>query len=160
MLASFSCGSVKWGKSLLLRFYNARESRRRGQFRLFARYDRTAKPADGPKKNPFDSKELQASLTARRLKWPDNPPLTPPHPAALFRAPNLRYRYHMETRLDRRCLRCDKGFRAQRISAKYCTSACRQMAYLRRRYPPGDDGPLTWADFGALLWRPTPPDPD
>jgi hypothetical protein len=73
----------------------------------------------------------------------------------------LRYRYRMERQLDRHCLRCDKGFRARRSSAKYCSNACRQMAYLNRHapsVPPG--GPLTWADFEAILWRPTPPDRD
>jgi hypothetical protein len=65
--------------------------------------------------------------------------------------------YRMETRLDRRCLRCDKEFRAQRSSAKYCCNGCRQLAYLRRLHPPGDGGPLTWADIEAILWRPTPP---
>jgi hypothetical protein len=63
-------------------------------------------------------------------------------------------------RLDRRCMRCDKGFRAQRSSAKYCSNACRQQAYLKRHRPPGGGGPLTWADVEAILWRPTPPDRD
>jgi hypothetical protein len=78
-------------------------------------------------------------------------------PGALFRAPNLRYR---NRQLDRRCLRCDKGVRARRSSAKYCSNACRQMAYLNRHAPPGGGGPLTWADIERLLWRPTPPDRD
>jgi hypothetical protein len=81
-------------------------------------------------------------------------------PAALFRAPNLRYRYRMERSLDRCCLRCDKGFRARRSSAKYCSNACRQLAYLDRHRPPGVGAPLTWADVEAMLWRPTPLDRD
>jgi hypothetical protein len=60
-------------------------------------------------------------------------------------------------RLERRCLRCDKAFQAQRASARFCSNACRQLAYLRRRYPPGEMGPLTWADIERMLWRPTPP---
>lgn len=62
--------------------------------------------------------------------------------------------------LERRCLRCEKAFQAQRASARYCSNACRQLAYLRRRYPPVSSdvgGPLTWADFEAILWRPPPP---
>jgi hypothetical protein len=54
-------------------------------------------------------------------------------------------------------MRCDKGFRARRSSAKYCSNACRQLAYLRRRHPPGEMGPFTMADIDRLLWRPTPP---
>jgi hypothetical protein len=34
------------------------------------------------------------------------------------------------------------------------------MAYLNRHRPPGAGGPLTWADFEAILWRPTLPDRD
>jgi hypothetical protein len=70
----------------------------------------------------------------------------------------LRYRYRMERWLDRRCLRCDKGFQARRSSAKYCSNACKQLAYLRRRHPPGEIGRFTMADIERLFWRPTPPD--
>jgi hypothetical protein len=65
-----------------------------------------------------------------------------------------------ERRLERRCLRCGEAFSAQRITARYCSNACRQMAYLNRHAPPGVGGPLTWPDFEAILWRPTPPDRD
>jgi hypothetical protein len=65
-----------------------------------------------------------------------------------------------ERRLERRCLRCGEAFSAQRITARYCSNACRQMAYLNRHAPPGGGGPLTWADFEAILWRPTPPNRD
>jgi hypothetical protein len=92
---------------------------------------------------------LDRLLTARK----------PGAPAALLRASNLRYRYRME-RLDRRCLRCDKAFLAQRTTARYCSNACRQMAYLNRHRPPGGGGPLTMADVEQWLWRPTPPNPD
>jgi hypothetical protein len=63
----------------------------------------------------------------------------------------------MERQLDRRCARCDKGFRARRSSAQYCSNACRQLAYLSRRYPPappGEIGLLTMADLDQMLWRP------
>ena len=63
-----------------------------------------------------------------------------------------------ERRLERRCLRCGEAFSAQRISARYCSNACRQLAYLRRRYPPGEMGPLTMDEMIGMLWRPTPPD--
>jgi len=66
----------------------------------------------------------------------------------------------MERRLKVRCARCDKGFRARRSSAKYCSNACRQLAYLNRHHPPGAGGPLTLADLDQLLWRPIPPNPD
>jgi hypothetical protein len=66
----------------------------------------------------------------------------------------------VERRLERRCLRCDEAFSARRITARYCANRCRQMAYLRRRHPPGEMGPFTWADFEAILWRPSPPDRD
>jgi hypothetical protein len=65
-----------------------------------------------------------------------------------------------ERRLERRCLRCGEAFSAQRITARYCSNACRQLAYLRRRHPPGEMGPFTMADLEAILWRPTPPDRD
>jgi hypothetical protein len=62
-----------------------------------------------------------------------------------------------ERRLERRCLRCGEAFSAQRVTAKYCGNVCRQLAYLRRRYPAGEIGPFTMADLEAILWRPTPP---
>jgi hypothetical protein len=62
-----------------------------------------------------------------------------------------------ERRLERRCLRCGEAFSAQRITARYCSNACRQIAYLRRRHPPGEMGPFTMADIDRLLWRPTRP---
>jgi hypothetical protein len=62
-----------------------------------------------------------------------------------------------ERRLERYCLRCGEAFSAQRVTAKYCGNVCRQLAYLRRRYPPGEIGPFTMADLEAILWRPTPP---
>jgi hypothetical protein len=66
----------------------------------------------------------------------------------------------MGERIERRCARCDKAFWAQRISAKFCSNACRQMAYLHRHRPPGGGGPLTLADVEAILWRPSLPDRD
>jgi hypothetical protein len=45
--------------------------------------------------------------------------------------------------LEVRCSRCGKAFWAQRNTARYCANACRQMAYLERRHPPGLGGPLT-----------------
>jgi hypothetical protein len=68
-----------------------------------------------------------------------------------------------ERRLERLCLRCGAAFLAQRNLARYCSNACRQMAYLNRHRtpaPPGVGGPLSLADFEQLIWRPTPPDPD
>jgi hypothetical protein len=62
-----------------------------------------------------------------------------------------------ERRLERRCLRCGEAFSAQRITARYCSNACRQIDYLRRRHPPGEMGPFTMADIDRLLWRPTRP---
>jgi hypothetical protein len=62
-----------------------------------------------------------------------------------------------------RCLRCAEVFAAERISAKYCSNKCRQMAYLKRHAPPrppGVGGPLTWADLEQIIWRPTPAVPD
>jgi MYND finger len=73
----------------------------------------------------------------------------------------------MERRLEVRCARCDKGFRARRSSAKYCSNACRQMAYLDRHKPPApgpltldDLRPFTMAEFAKLFARPTPPNLD
>jgi hypothetical protein len=63
----------------------------------------------------------------------------------------------MERRLEACCARCDKAFWAQRITARYCSNACRQMAYLDRHRPPGAGGPLSWGEVEAILWRPTPP---
>jgi len=65
-----------------------------------------------------------------------------------------------ERRLEARCARCGEAFLAQRISARYCSNACRQLAYLDRHAPPGVGGPLTMVDLERLLWRPTSPDPD
>jgi hypothetical protein len=63
----------------------------------------------------------------------------------------------MERRLKVPCARCGEVFLAQRITARYCSNACRQLAYLARHTPPGVGGPLTLADLDQLIWRPTPP---
>jgi hypothetical protein len=64
-----------------------------------------------------------------------------------------------ERRIEVRCARCGKAFAGQRITRRYCSNRCRQAAYLNRLHPPAPPGPaspLTWADFEAILWRPTP----
>jgi hypothetical protein len=52
-----------------------------------------------------------------------------------------------------------RGVLGAAITARYCSNACRQIAYLRRRHPPGEMGPFTMADIDRLLWRPTPREP-
>jgi ribosomal protein S27AE len=61
-----------------------------------------------------------------------------------------------ELRLEVRCARCGEVFLAQRITRRYCSNACRQMAYLNRHRPPGGGGPVTLADVEQWLWRSTP----
>jgi len=46
----------------------------------------------------------------------------------------------MERRLEVRCARCGEVFLAQRITARYCSNACKQLAYLARHAPPGVGG--------------------
>jgi hypothetical protein len=81
-------------------------------------------------------------------------------PTRITKQTLLRYRYRMEQWLEVRCARCGEAFLAQRITARYCSNACRQLAYLDRHAPPGVGGPLTMADLEALRWRLTPPNPD
>jgi hypothetical protein len=96
-----------------------------------------------------------ANRQDRALDLPD----PPAKPQLLTGAPSaeLALCYRMERRLEVRCARCDKAFQAQRASARFCSNACRQLAYLRRRYPPGESGPFTLTDLERLIWRPTPP---
>jgi hypothetical protein len=97
--------------------------------------------------------------TARQPDGPKGEPLPPcGKGGAVSRAPFLRYQRRMpgDRRLERCCLRCGEAFFAQRNTARYCSNACRQMAYLDRRQPAGVGLPPTLADLDRLIWRPPP----
>jgi ribosomal protein S27AE len=79
-------------------------------------------------------------------------------PSRITKPTLLRYCSAMgERRIEVRCAQCGEVFLAQRISARFCAGKCRQLAYLRRRYPPGETWPPSLPDIDRWIWRPTPP---